>query len=367
MPGINQQPDDLFHQATRQPHTTQTPADRRPTPCAKNGPRGAPPDGTIRPPRDSRRRHGRESRAHPQPYSVAVAVARIFSTFLTRLMAHDHGLAVSLSRCPAGSQPVKGRGCALIPGPSLTWRSATPPAAAFAQPASQPGRAAAQLMPAGPAMASAAWTIPLLYTGVARFHLRVVEGWATGGGHGAAVTARCPGSGCVGSSPPIPAGGRRGDAEAAGRCRGRGTGGVRPPGGGFARCDRGRTGMAGGGHPPAVPRPARPGGEPADNRHCRTTRGAWGHSRPGGPDDVSRRGAPGAVGCGRPALAGGAERTSFVLLDILPTAKAGGFQRSPAGVPVSPTTARPEYSVEVLHRLHRLGPPARRHVCCALR
>jgi hypothetical protein len=62
-----------------------------------------------------------------------------------------------------------------------------------------------------------------------------------------------------------------------------------------------------------------------------------------------------------------AERTSFVLLDILPTAKAGGFQRSPAGVPVSPTTARPEYSVEVLHRLHRLGPPARRHVCCALR
>ena len=35
--------------------------------------------------RDSRRSHRAGARADPQPYSVAVAVARIFSTFLTRL------------------------------------------------------------------------------------------------------------------------------------------------------------------------------------------------------------------------------------------------------------------------------------------
>jgi hypothetical protein len=54
-----------------------------------------------------------------------------------------------------------------------------------------------------------------LYTGAVP--MLCTRGWAKShwGGHGAAVTARWPGSGCVGSSPPVPAGGRRRDAEAA--------------------------------------------------------------------------------------------------------------------------------------------------------
>ena len=51
-----------------------------------------------------------------------------------------------------------------------------------------------------------------------------------------------------------------------------------------------------------------------------------------------------------------------------PPPEGGGFQRSRAGFPASPPTARVrEYSVEVLHRLHRLSPPARRRECCAPR